>query len=107
MKANFITIEDAQVIDLRPAVNNRPLALVDLQVLNKLIALLPKADFGNIRHQLREDIMETQNLEQLVEVCTEFTAFHNSVNFIKEVIASEVPTDDYDGPRVVGRVDFN
>jgi hypothetical protein len=106
MKANYITIEDNQVMDLRPALNNRPLALVDLQVLNRLIALLPQTDFGNIRHQLRNDITQTQNLEQLVEVCTEFTAFHNSVNFIKEVIASEVHTDDYDGPRVVGRVEL-
>lgn len=93
MKANYINIEDALVMDLRPEFNNRPLALVDLQVLNKLIQLLPKADFSNIRHNFREQIMSTLTLEDLVEVCTEFTAFHNSVNFITEVIASEMHTD--------------
>ena len=65
--AKYINIEGNQVIDLTPDYN-RPLALVDLTVLRMLTDLLPKADFGNIRHDLRTRIMNTNNLVDLVEV---------------------------------------
>lgn len=87
--ANFVDINGNQVIDLTPDYN-RPLALVDLTVLNKLTELLPKGDFGNIRHSLREQIMSTTNLEQLVQTCEDFVSFHRSVNLIREVFQSEL-----------------
>jgi hypothetical protein len=53
--AKYISVNNNQVIDLTPDYN-RPLALVDLTVLNKLTQMLPKADFGSIRHNFREQL---------------------------------------------------
>lgn len=87
--AKFVDINGNQVIDLTPDYN-RPLALVDITVLNKLTELLPKADFGQIRHSFREQIMTNTNLEQLVQTCDDFVSFHRSVNLIREVLQSEL-----------------
>lgn len=87
--AKFVDINGNQVIDLTPDYN-RPLALVDITVLNKLTELLPKADFGQIRHSFREQIMTNTNLEQLVQTCEDFVSFHRSVNLIREVLQSEL-----------------
>ena len=57
-ETKWIDIDGNQVIDLSPDYN-RPLALVDLTVLNKLTDLLPKGDFSSIRHGLRGQIMNT------------------------------------------------
>jgi hypothetical protein len=91
--ANYVNINGNQVIDLTPDYN-RPLALVDLQVLNKLTELLPKADFGGIRHGLRERIMNTQDLAQLVETCEDFISFHRSVNLIREICQGDMSMND-------------
>jgi hypothetical protein len=91
--ANYVNINGNQVIDLTPDYN-RPLALVDLQVLNKLTELLPRADFGGIRHGLRERIMNTQDLAQLVETCEDFISFHRSVNLIREICQGDVSMND-------------
>lgn len=87
--AKFVDINGNQVIDLTPDYN-RPLALVDITVLNKLTELLPKADFGQIRHSFREQIMTSTNLEQLVQTCEDFVSFHRSVNLIREVLQGEL-----------------
>jgi hypothetical protein len=87
--AKFVDINGNQVIDLTPDYN-RPLALVDITVLNKLTELLPKADFGQIRHSFREQIMTNTNLEQLVQTCEDFVSFHRSVNLIREVLQGEL-----------------
>ena len=87
--AKFVDINGNQVIDLTPDYN-RPLALVDITVLNKLTELLPKADFGQIRHSFREQIMTNTNLEQLVQTCEDFVSFHCSVNLIREVLQGEL-----------------
>ena len=87
--AKFVDINGNQVIDLTPDYN-RPLALVDITVLNKLTELLPKADFGSIRHSLRERIMTNNNLEDLVQTCDDFVSFHRSVNLIREVLQGEL-----------------
>lgn len=42
-KIKFIDVNGQQVVDLTPNYE-RPLALVDMDVLHKLTALLPKAD---------------------------------------------------------------
>ena len=87
--AKFVDINGNQVMDLTPDYN-RPLALVDITVLNKLTELLPKADFGQIRHSFREQIMTNTNLEQLVQTCEDFVSFHRSVNLIREVLQGEL-----------------
>lgn len=86
---NYVEVNGHQVIDLTPDYN-RPLALVDLSVLNKLTMLLQKQDFGTIRHNHRENIMHAENLEQLVEISEDFIAFHRTVNLIREITAGDV-----------------
>lgn len=103
----YINIEGNQVIDLTPDYN-RPLALVDLKVLDKLTAMLPKESFSNIRHNFREQIMNTNNLEQLVQASEEFIAFHRSVNLIREVLNMNVNQDQEDEHvKVVGKINLS
>jgi hypothetical protein len=112
MEQKFIDINGNQVMDLTPDYN-RPLALVDLQVLNKLTDLLGKKPFSTIRHELRSKIMNTENLEELVQVTEDFTAFHQSVNLIKKVTSNEITEEEVtdevpdEGPMVVGRIDLD
>lgn len=87
--ANYVNIEGNQVIDLTPDYN-RPLALVDLTVLNKLTGMLPLESFSNIRHNFREQIMNTNNLEELVQASEDFIAFHRTVNLIREIVSEDV-----------------
>ena len=102
-----INIDGNQVIDLTPDYN-RPLALVDLTVLNQLTELLPKGNFNNIRHSLRGQMMNTNNLEELVKVAEDFVTFHNSVNLIREVSSRELNTKEQETtePKVIGKIDL-
>ena len=102
-----INIDGNQVIDLTPDYN-RPLALVDLTVLNQLTELLPKGNFNSIRHSLREQIMNTDNLQELVKVAEDFVTFHNSVNLIKEVSSRELNTKEQETtePKVIGKINL-
>jgi hypothetical protein len=102
-----INIDGNQVIDLTPDYN-RPLALVDLTVLNKLTDLLPKGNFTSIRHGLRGQIMDTNNLQELVKVAEDFVTFHNSVNLIREVSSRELNTKEQETtePKVIGKIDL-
>jgi hypothetical protein len=105
--AKYVNIEGNQVIDLTPDYN-RPLALVDITVLNKLTQLLPKSDFSNIRHNFREQIMNTSNLEQLVQASEDFIAFHRTVNLIREIVAGDVnQIEEVNEVRIVGRIDLD
>lgn len=103
----MIDFNNQQVLDVTPDYN-RPLALVDLAVLDKLTAMLPKESFSNIRHNFREQIMNTNNLEQLVQASEEFIAFHRSVNLIREVLSMDVNQDqEAELPKVVGKIDLD
>ena len=79
---NTIEINGKQVIDFTPD-NAREIALVDLKVLRRLTAQFKTSNFERIRHSLREIIMETNNLSDLVDACEDFAAFHRSVNLIQ------------------------
>jgi hypothetical protein len=105
--ANYVEINGNQVLDVTPDYN-RPLALVDLSVLNMLTQLLPKADFGQLRHNFRTEIMNTNNLEELVQAAEDFIAFHRSVNLIREICqqdVNQVKEDEF--PRVVGKIELD
>ena len=105
--SRMIEFNNQQVLDVTPD-HNRPLALVDLAVLDKLTAMLPKESFSNIRHNFRERIMNTDNLEQLVQASEDFIAFHRSVNLIREVLSIDVNQDqEEEQVRVVGRIDLD
>ena len=87
----FVDVNGFQVMDLTPDMH-RALALVDLEVLVKLTSYLGKASFRTIKHDLIEELKSIHsdrngltNLQQLVHICDEFTAFHKTVNLIKEI----------------------
>ena len=80
----WIDINGAQAVDVTPD-HHRELALVDLEVLNKLTELLPNADLYEIKRKLKVNISGARSIEALVKACEDFTAFHKTVNLIQEV----------------------
>jgi hypothetical protein len=106
-----IEFNGKQVIDFTPG-DARAMALVDLEVLKRLTNMLDKVSFTDTRHSLREKIMGTNDLSNLVSVCEGFVAFHKSVNLIQEfegcnweltseVVADEEEYNPYGDPCVV------
>lgn len=79
---NTFEFNGKQVIDFTPD-NAREIALVDLKVLRRLTEKLTSMSVDKIRHSLREQIMCTNDLSILVEICEDFAAFHRSVNLIQ------------------------
>lgn len=82
----WIDINGAQVVDVTPD-HHRQLALVDLEVLNKLTELLPNADLYEIKTGFKEKISAARSIEAIVKACENFTAFHRTVNLIQEIDA--------------------
>jgi hypothetical protein len=103
--SRMIDFNNQQVLDVTPDYN-RPLALVDLTVLNKLTMLLQKDSFSNIRHNFRENIMQTENLEELVQASEDFIAFHRTVNLIREVCQKDVNQINDEPTRVLNPNDL-
>jgi hypothetical protein len=64
------------------AESNRPLAVVDLGVLQKLAQLLAPANYEYIRMQLIAKLKDTHTITGYVEVLEEELAFQTSVNLI-------------------------
>ena len=81
MENNTFELDGKVVINFSP-IDARQLALVDLKVLQRLTKMLGTSSFDKIRHELRTNIMEATNLDQLVSITEDFTAFHKSVNLI-------------------------
>jgi len=102
----YVDINGIQVLDVTPDYN-RPLALVDLTVLNKLTLLLQKDTFSNIRHNFRENIMQTENLAELVQASEDFIAFHRTVNLIREVCQKDVNQINDEPVGVLGHIDLD
>ena len=87
--AKFVDVNGNQVMDLSPDYS-RPLALVDLDVLIRLTSNLHISSVYSIRRTLLNDIRNTDAesghcLQDIVKICEEFTAFHNTVNLIKKI----------------------
>lgn len=93
----FVDVNGAQVMDLTPDYE-RPLALVDLRIVKKLADLLPKTDLGHIRVDLKDQLSYSQSLSEMVDICKEFVAFHETVNLIKEIQLVEDPRDQPEDP---------
>jgi hypothetical protein len=95
-KIKFIDVNGQQVVDLTPNYE-RPLALVDMDVLHRLTTLLPKADLYEIKRSLKEKISSANSVKDVVLTCAEFVAFNNSVNLIKEVFVEIKEQKNRDG----------
>lgn len=87
----FVYVKGHPVRDLTPDMN-RPLALVDLDVLIRLASNLKRTDVRMIKSDLLSDIRNVgtkldskEALQTLVFVCSEFVAFHQTVNLIQEI----------------------
>jgi len=66
--------------------NDDELAIVNLNVLKRLVALLPKANLSQIIQAFTDKVGDIQHIEQYVDLLKEELAFHESVNIIKEYI---------------------
>ena len=58
------------------------LAIVHLDVLQKLASMLPSASVGELKNSLISNIRNSYELEDVVNRCKEFVAFHETVNLI-------------------------
>ena len=83
-KIKFIDVNGQQVVDLTPDYEIA-LALVDMDVLHRLTALLPKADLHEIKRGLKVKISAARSIEDMIDMWEDFIAFHKSVNLIQEV----------------------
>mgnify|MGYP003643296252 FL=1 len=86
----FVDVNGNQVMDLTPDMN-RALALVDLDVLIKLTSYLGKSNVYQVKRDLLFSLREVssdngkESLQALVDIASEFVAFHNTVNLIQEI----------------------
>ncbi len=104
----FIDVNGAQVIDLTPDYN-RPLALVDLDVLIKLTSTLGKSNAYNVKRNLINELREVdtdngkESLQALVNIASEFVAFHKTVNLIQEI---NHPLNAYEPSEQISKADL-
>tara|TARA_R100001463_G_scaffold136264_2_gene201201 strand:- start:58 stop:375 length:318 start_codon:yes stop_codon:yes gene_type:complete len=97
MKENskkWVDVNGAQVMDLTPN-HERPLALVDLDVLKKLSALLPSASIRQIKQDFRESLRDVTTMKEYVAMLSKELAFHSTVNLINEIDKEQVCPRDY------------
>lgn len=86
----FVDVNGNQVMDLTPDYN-RPLALVDLDVLIKLTSYLATSNVYEVKRDLLFSLRNVdtdggkESLQALVDIASEFVAFHNTVNLIQEI----------------------
>tara|TARA_R110000868_G_scaffold38320_1_gene134313 strand:+ start:4112 stop:4435 length:324 start_codon:yes stop_codon:yes gene_type:complete len=100
-ETKFFDLNGEQVADLTPN-HERPLALVDLEVLGKLTDLLKTSDLFSIKRALKSLINDANDIEKYVSILDAEVAFHKTVNLIQEVTKREFPKVE-----VVGHVDLN
>ena len=93
----FIDVKGAQVMDLTPDYE-RPLALVDLDVLKKLTRLLNNGSLANIISDFKIVIDDCFTMEAYVKCLSEELAFQTTVNLIEEVTRKDI--------KIVGKIDL-
>jgi hypothetical protein len=97
-EVKFVEVKGEQVMDLTPDYE-RPLALVDLDVLKRLTKLLPTANIYDVTQGMISNLRDVQSIKEYVATLSEELAFHTTVNLINEVNKSEV--------NVVGKIDLD
>ena len=88
----YVDVNGVQVMDLSPDMD-RPLAIVDLDVLIRLASNLKRTNVYKIKSSLISDIRNVdtngddskESLQELVHICSEFMAFHRTVNLIQKI----------------------
>ena len=97
-EVKFVEVKGEQVMDLTPDYE-RPLALVDLDVLKRLTKLLPTANIYDVTQGMISKLRDAQSIKEYVAILSKELAFHTTVNLINEVNKSEV--------NVVGKIDLD
>lgn len=77
-------LSNGEVVNIPMLVNtfDGDLAVVHLQTIKKLAALLPSVSFSTIKQNMKYEMDETQNLEEYISLLESEVAFHKSVNLI-------------------------
>lgn len=74
-------------IDFTPK-DSKDKAIVHLHVIKRLAKLLPKADQREVVEELISELNARDNpttcLSEAVDICNEFTSFHETVNLIEQ-----------------------
>jgi hypothetical protein len=98
--SKMITLANGEkAVNLSPDLNSdRTKAIVDLDVIKRLAALLPKANVGIIMRTFASEI-ETASyanptMEMFTNMLQEELAFHTSVNLIKEYDSNTISAKD-------------
>lgn len=101
-QSKFVDVDGQQVLVLTPDYQ-RPSAIVDLEVIQRLASYLPKANLDDIRSIFITTLHLANNISEYVDVVAEELAFHKSVNLINEVdisksakVVGKVPLDEGD-----------
>lgn len=81
-------IDNQEVVNFR-AISNRPLALVDLAILKRVVWHLPKASVRDIKDAAINHINQCSTVEEIVAFMEDEIAFHKSVNLIREYKSEE------------------
>jgi len=97
-EVKFVDVKGAQVMDLTPDYE-RPLALVDLDVLKKLTSMLNNGNFASIISDFKMMIDNCHTMEAYVKCLSEELAFHTTVNLIQEVTKRDV--------QILGKIDLD
>jgi hypothetical protein len=73
--------------------DSKELAIVPLSVIQRLAKDLPNAPLSSHKHQLKEQILASSTLEDMVQICESFVDFHRTVNLIAEYKPAPLPDE--------------
>lgn len=85
LTSKIVEFQDQKVADLRSVLLNRNFAIVDIQVLERLVEALGISDINAIKTRLIEKIEGTRNMDQLVDVLASEVSFRNTISGLQRV----------------------
>lgn len=81
----YLQVGEQSILDLsHDNTNMEDLVIINKSILTRLVHNLTTAPFHAIRHGLRERIMETKSIEELLSETKSFSQFYTVINYIKE-----------------------
>lgn len=95
MNENIVTFQTVTLPDGRTAQLIVPelvkdLAVVDLNVVKRLAALLPNANIHQIKRQFKDQLDNCSNISEYVAVLRDELSFHETVNMIQTIKPEQV-----------------
>jgi len=81
--------QDQEVTNLVPNIEGE-LAIVSLPVLKRLAALLPEANFHDIKAKVMNSVSNTENMPDMTAVLEDELTFHKTVNLIRTIKSDEI-----------------